>query len=53
MAGSVRDYFLERAEAEIDLGNAARIERTANAHYDMAVYYLDRAQCGVANDDQP
>ena len=46
-----RDYFLERAEAEIDLANAARLEKTARAHYHMASFYLDRAHGGVANEN--
>ena len=46
-----RDYFLERAEAEIDLGNAARHAEAARAHYSMASFYLDRAQGGAANEN--
>lgn len=46
-----RNYFMERAEAELDLGNAARHESTARAHYLMADFYLDRAAGDVANDD--
>jgi hypothetical protein len=46
-----RDYFLERAEAEIDLGNAARHAKAATAHYFMASFYLDRAQAGTANEN--
>ena len=44
-------YFLERAEAELDLANAAKREDTAKAHYFLAAFYLDRAHEGVANDD--
>jgi hypothetical protein len=46
-----RDYFLERAEAEIDLANAARHEKAAHAHYHMASFYLDRAHGGTANEN--
>ena len=50
MNASDRDYFLERAEAELDLGNEARHPDTAQAHYCRAVFFLDRAD-GAANDD--
>jgi hypothetical protein len=46
-----RDYFLERAEAELDLGNAAADERTARIHYLLASDYLDRASAGTANEN--
>ena len=46
-----RNYFLERAEAELDLANAALHARAAFAHYHMADFYLDRAHGGAANDD--
>lgn len=46
-----KDYFLERAEAELDLANAATHERAAFAHYHLAGFYLDRAHGGAANDD--
>lgn len=46
-----RDYFLERAEAEIDLGNAARHDDAARAHYLRADFYLDRAHGAVANEN--
>jgi hypothetical protein len=46
-----RDYFLERAEAEIDLANAARHEKAAHLHYNLASFYLDRAQGGTANEN--
>ena len=50
MDGAARDYFLERAEAELDLANAAQDARTAQLHYMMASAFLDRAQDGAAND---
>lgn len=46
-----KDYFLERAEAEIDLANAATHKAAAHAHYHMASFYLDRAQDVVANEN--
>jgi len=51
MTATDRDWFLQRAEAEIDLANAAASERTAFAHYHKAAFYLDRAHGGAANDD--
>ena len=48
---AARDYFLERAEAELDLGNAARHARAASAHYGRAAFYLDRAHAGAANEN--
>ena len=51
MTATDRDWFLQRAEAEIDLANAAASERTAFAHFHKAVFYLDRADGGAANDD--
>jgi len=49
MAG--KDYFLERAEAEIDLANAATHKKAAHAHYHKASFYLDRAHGVVANEN--
>ena len=46
-----RDYFLGRAEAEIDLANAATDPRTAEQHYLLASAYLDRADEGIANEN--
>ena len=46
-----KDYFLERAEAELDLANAAVHQDTAKAHYYLAAFYLDCAHVEVANDD--
>ena len=51
MDAAARDYFLERAEAQIDLGNAACQERAARAHYDLAIFYLVRADAGTANEN--
>jgi hypothetical protein len=44
-------YFLERAEAELDLANAATQEGAARAHYYLAGFYLDRAASGHANEN--
>ena len=38
MDATGRDYFLARAEAEIDLANAARDEKTAQVHYFKASF---------------
>jgi hypothetical protein len=46
-----RDYFLTRAEAELDLANAARHAKAAHAHFHLAFFYLDRAQDGAANEN--
>lgn len=46
-----KDYFLERAEAELDLANAATHEKAAHVHYHLAGFYLDRAHAGVANEN--
>ena len=51
MDAAARDYFLERAEAEIDLGNAAGHSPEARAHYDLAIFYLVRADEGAANEN--
>ena len=51
MDSAGKDYFLERAEAALDLANAATHERAALAHYRLAGFFLDRAHCGTANDD--
>ena len=51
MDAAAREYFLERAEAEIDLGNAAGHAQTARAHYGLAAFYLDRAHEGPANEN--
>lgn len=44
-------YFLERAEAELDLANEATQERAARVHYYLAGFYLDRAHHGAANEN--
>ena len=51
MDSADKDYFLERAEAELDLANAASHERAAQAHYYLAGFYLDRAHGGTANEN--
>jgi hypothetical protein len=51
MDATGKDYFLERAEAEIDLGNAASHGEAALAHYLRADFYLDRAQQAAANEN--
>lgn len=50
MDAAEKDYFLERAAAELDLANAATHERAVFAHFHMADFYLDRAYGGTAND---
>ncbi len=50
MTAPERDYFLERAEAELDLGNSAR-HKSAFAHFNRAFFYLDRAHQGTANEN--
>ena len=50
MEADARDYFLGRAEAEIDLANEATDARTAELHYLRASFFLDRADGGAAND---
>ena len=51
MESAEKHYFLERAEAELDLANEATHERVARAHYYLAGFYLDRAQFGTANEN--
>lgn len=51
MDAGEKDYFLERAEAELDLANEANHERAARAHYYLAGFYLDRAYGGTANEN--
>lgn len=46
-----KDYYLDRAEAELDLANAAAHEKAARAHYYLAGFYLDRAYGGTANEN--
>jgi hypothetical protein len=42
MSFSDRDYYERRAEAEIELAQAARHRRAVQAHYELASAYLDR-----------
>lgn len=51
MDSAAKHYFLERAEAELDLANEATHERAARAHYYLADFYLDRALLGTANEN--
>jgi hypothetical protein len=51
MDSAEKHYFLERAEAELDLANQATHERAARAHYYLAGFYLDRAHSGAANEN--
>jgi hypothetical protein len=37
-----RDYFEERAEAELSMAQAAAHPAAVRAHYMMAAFYLDR-----------
>jgi hypothetical protein len=46
-----KEHYLERAEAELDLANAAGHEKAARAHYYLAGFYLDRAHIGTANEN--
>lgn len=45
-----KDYYLGRAEHELDLGEAAENSRAAWAHYQLAGRYLDLAYSDAAND---
>ena len=51
MDSAEKHYFLERAEAELDLANEATHETAARAHYYLAGFYLDRARNGTANEN--
>lgn len=51
MDSAMKRYFLERAEAELDLGNEATHEGAARAHYYLAGFYLARAHHGAANEN--
>jgi hypothetical protein len=51
MDSADRDYFLDKAEVEIDRANSASQGRDAFTHLRMAAFYLDRANDGAANDD--
>ena len=50
-----KDYYLERAEAELTLGDAAGDRRAAWAHFQLAGRYLDLAYGGGKGDvvDEP
>lgn len=41
--GDERDYWLERAEFHLDLGERTANSRASWAHYQLAGRYLDRA----------
>jgi len=41
-----KDYYLDRAEAELTLGDAAGDRRAAWAHFQLAGRYLDLAYGG-------
>ena len=51
MDAADRDYFLEKAETEIDRANLAAHDRVAYNHLRMAAFYLERANDGPANDE--
>jgi hypothetical protein len=51
MDSAEKHYFLERAEAELDLANEATHEGAARVHYYLAGFYLDRAHNGAANEN--
>ena len=38
-----RTYFLNRAEMQVELARKAAHEKAAQAHYQLAGYYWDRA----------
>lgn len=41
--GQDSEYYLERAEAQLSLAQAAPHPAAVRAHYHLAVHYLDRA----------
>lgn len=45
--GGERDYWLERAEFHLDLGERTADTRASWAHYQLAGRYLDRVYGGV------
>ena len=51
MSPEDKDYFLERAEIELDLGGEAEHPRAAWAHFQLAGRYLDLAHRGPANEE--
>lgn len=46
--GEERDYWLERAEFHLNLGERTADTRASWAHYQLAGRYLDRVYGGVA-----
>jgi hypothetical protein len=46
MTAEDKDYFLERAEAELDLAQVSTNAAAVRAHYVLASYYLDRVYGG-------
>ena len=42
MSQEEREYFERRAEAELELAQAAAHDRVVQAHYELASAYLDR-----------
>ena len=46
------DYFQKRAEAELELAQAAKHAAAVRAHYLMAGYYLDRVHNKEAQDEE-
>lgn len=49
MGRTDRDYFLERGEEELRLGEAAKTKRAADAHFELAGRYFDLAYRGPDN----
>ncbi len=45
------DYFQQRAEAELELAQAAKHAAAVRAHYLMAGYYLDRVHNKYGEDE--
>ena len=50
MSGGDREYFEQRAEAEIALAQGARDGRVVQAHYELASAYLDKIYGEAASD---
>jgi hypothetical protein len=44
-----RDYFLRRAEEELERGEAATMKCAADAHFELAGRYFDLAHRGEPN----
>jgi hypothetical protein len=51
MTPEEKDYYLDRAEIELTLGDEAENRRAAWAHFQLAGRYLDLVYRGPANDD--